>query len=91
MGLRGGADRYDSKDPSEDGVCVRDVVDMDVHPGLIGLSDAFDAFCREQILDVRDEAVPELAAYESALQGQLAETNQEDHVSRTVRGPIFSG
>ena len=91
MGLGGGADRYDPKDPSEDGVCLRDVVDMDVYPGLIGLGDAFDTFSGEQILDVRDEAVPELAAYESALQGQLAETNQEDHVSRTVRGPIFSG
>jgi len=30
--------------------------------------------------DVRDEAVPELTAHESALQGQLAEAYKEDHV-----------
>ena len=91
MGLRGRADRYDPKDPSEDRVCLRDVVHVDVHPSLVGLGDAFDTFSGEQILNVRDEAVPELAAYESALQGQLAKTHQEDHDSRTVRGPIFSG
>ena len=91
MGLRGGADRYDPKDPSEDGVCLRDVVDMDVYPGLIGLGDAFDTFSGEQILNVRNEPVSELAAHESALQGELPKTNQEDHDSRTVRGPIFSG
>jgi len=78
--FRGGADRHDTEDPSENRKRLGDVLDVDVHTGLVGLGDAFDAFRGEQILDVRDEAVAELPAHESALQGQLAEAYKEDHV-----------
>ena len=80
MHFRGGADRHDTEDTSENRACLRDVVDVDIDTGLVGLGDAFDAFRGEQILDVRDEAVAELPAHESALQGQLAKAYKEDHV-----------
>ena len=91
MHFRGGADRHDTEDTSENRVCLRDVVDVDIHTGLVGLGDAFDAFRGEQILDVRDEAVPELTAHESALQGQLAEPYKEDQVRSPSVDPYFRG
>jgi len=90
VGLRGRADRHDAEDPGQDGPRSGHIVRVDVHARLVRIRDALDSLGREEILNVRDEAVSELAAHEPALQRDLAESHEEDHALRTVTVPIVS-
>src|SRR5213594_2804028 len=89
MRLRGGADRDDAEHPREDRARSGHVVRVDIDARLVGVRYALDAFGREEILNVRDEPVAELAAYEPALQRNFPKSHEQDQSGRTVQVPIF--
>ena len=79
VGLCRGADGHHAEDAHEDGLRADQVVCVDVDARLVRLRDALDALRREPVLDVRDEAVAELPPHVAALEGNLAESHEEDH------------
>jgi len=60
---------------------------MDVDAGLVGLCDALGSLRGEEVLDVPDETVAELAAHEAALERDLAEPHEEDHAAYRPGSP----
>src|SRR2546428_11490831 len=78
-GLPRRAEGYDPEHPPERRGCGGHVVDIHVDPSVVRPGEALDPLRREEVLDVRDEPVPEVAPDVRAFQGELPEPDQENH------------
>src|SRR5437867_6503913 len=78
-GLLCGAEGHDAEDTFQGPGRRGNVVHVHVDSTVVRASQALDPLRGEEVLDVRDEPVPELAADEAALERDLSEADKEDH------------
>ena len=81
--LRGRLDRGAQgdhpEDPGEDPPRPVALIHVDVDARLVGLRDALNPFRREEILNVRDEPIPQLPANVPTLQGDFPKPDEDEH------------